>query len=122
VTLLFDANLSPALVRLLTEVYPGSEHVDRVTARMTDEAIWRHAAKHGRIIVSKDTDFYSLAMVHGPPPKVIWLRVGNAGTMEIAALLRASRGVVAGFEADLEAGLLILGATSVDAAGGRDAM
>lgn len=118
-TLLFDANLSSALLRLLGDVYSGSEHVDRLAARMSDEAIWRHAAGHGLIIVSKDTDFYSLAMVHGPPPKVIWLRVGNAGTTEIAALLRASRGVVAGFEADPEAGLLILGAKNGSPAAGR---
>jgi predicted nuclease of predicted toxin-antitoxin system len=50
----------------------------------SDRAIWDFAASKGFVIVSKDTDFYNFTTVYGPPPKVVWLRVGNAGTSVIA--------------------------------------
>ena len=34
--------------------------------------------------MSKDSDFRQLAFLHGPPPKVVWLRIGNVTTVEIA--------------------------------------
>jgi predicted nuclease of predicted toxin-antitoxin system len=56
----------------------------------SDAAIWAHAQDGDFIIVSKDDDFRSLALVRGPPPKVIWLQVGNAPTAAVANLLRAN--------------------------------
>ncbi|MGQ0595384.1 MAG: DUF5615 family PIN-like protein [Gammaproteobacteria bacterium] len=41
-------------------------------------------------MVSKDNDFRQMSFVKGPPPKVIWLSVGNAGTDAIARLLETS--------------------------------
>ena len=46
--LLFDENLSPALVRLLLAKFPGSQHVrDLGLKGQPDEDIWEHALRHG---------------------------------------------------------------------------
>jgi predicted nuclease of predicted toxin-antitoxin system len=90
VKILFDANLSPALVARLSAEYPGSSHVRDVSLRSAPDAqIWDYAKTHGFVITSKDTDFRERSFVEGFPPKVIWLDVGNAGTSPIEALLRS---------------------------------
>ncbi len=82
-SLLLDANLSPKLADRLHPIFPGIQHVDLSGFRgQTDHAIWDFARNRGLAIVSKDNDFRQLAFLHGPPPKVIWLAVGNAGTAE----------------------------------------
>lgn len=89
--LLFDENLSPRLVGDLASLWPGSTHIELLGMRgASDAAIWAHARDGDFIIVSKDDDFRSLALVRGPPPKVIWLQVGNAPTAAVANLLRAN--------------------------------
>lgn len=40
------------------------------------------------MIVSKDADFRQRSFLYGHPPKVIWIRLGNCSTREIANLLR----------------------------------
>jgi predicted nuclease of predicted toxin-antitoxin system len=88
--LLFDQNLSYRLVRLLAKDFPGSQHVNWLRLRdRTDRSIWQHAVTQDLVIVSKDADFLDLAAVKAPPPKVIYLVVGNAGTAPIARALRA---------------------------------
>ena len=90
--LLFDANVSHKLVRALTSEYPGSAHVRDVGLRgAEDHHIWDHAREQGFAIVSKDTDFRERSYVEGFPPKIVWLDVGNAGTVTIATLLRSER-------------------------------
>ena len=87
--LLFDANLSPALVTRLRAEYPGSIHVRDISLRSAPDAeIWDYAKTHGFAIASKDTDFRERSFVEGFPPKVIWLDVSNAGTTTIEALIR----------------------------------
>src|SRR5947208_3364784 len=89
-SLLFDQNLSRRLVALLTAEYPGSEQVDASgLAGADDLAVWAYAARRGFSIVSKDADFRDLASRRGPPPKIIWLRVGNGPTSVVVNLLRA---------------------------------
>jgi len=59
--LLFDQNVSPALVERLAEVFPDSVHVSTVGLdRAFDRAIWEHAREQGLIIVTKDADFGAL--------------------------------------------------------------
>jgi predicted nuclease of predicted toxin-antitoxin system len=110
--LLFDANLAPQLTKRLAGLYPGSAHV-RDLALRADRAIWDFAASDGFVIVSKDSDFYHLSTVYGAPPKVVWLRIGNAGTEVIAALLAHHAAALDQLEADPDAALLILTAPAV---------
>ncbi len=108
-SLLFDENLSPRLIRRLEGAYPQSDHVELVGLKgQSDRELWEHAARHGGTLVSKDNDFRQLSFLRGHPPKVIWLSVGNAGTDAIAQLLAASRERVQAFLSDPEASLLVL--------------
>jgi predicted nuclease of predicted toxin-antitoxin system len=107
--LLFDQNLSPRLVATLADLYPGSLHVREAGLREADDSVvWHYAREQGLTIVSKDSDFHQLSFVHGHPPKVVWLRVGNGPTTAIAALLRTQRETVQRFHADPEAAFLAL--------------
>jgi len=73
-----------------------------------DADIWDHARRYGFTIVSKDNDFRQRAFLYGPPPKIIWLSVGNAGTQIIADLLHSARTAIREFAEDPDEGLLVL--------------
>ena len=107
--LLFDENLSPRLLDVLAAEFPGSTHIEHLKMRgATDADIWAYARDHDYTIVSKDNDFRQYAFLYGPPPKLLWLAIGNAGTHAIARLI-ASRAVeIRTFEADPEQSLFPL--------------
>lgn len=58
--------------------------------------------------MSKDTDFQYRALIHGFPPKVIWVRLGNCTTAAVAALLQSRLADIEAFEADATASFLAL--------------
>lgn len=75
--LLFDQNLSPRLVDLLLDIYPGSTHVQPAgLARASDEEVWNHAKQNNYLICTKDVDFHERSLLMGYPPKVIWVNLG----------------------------------------------
>jgi predicted nuclease of predicted toxin-antitoxin system len=79
VKLLFDQNLSHRLARTLNDVFPHSLHVRDVSLKAADDSVvWAYAREHDFVIVSKDADFHQRSFVFGAPPKVIWVRLGNA--------------------------------------------
>ena len=107
--LLFDENLSPSLLDVLAAEFPGSTHIEGLKMRgATDAAVWAFAREHGYTIVSKDNDFRQYAFLYGPPPKVVWLSVGNAGTNAIVRLLKARIATLHAFDGDPEQSLLVL--------------
>ena len=107
--LLFDENLSPGLVELLAADFPDSAHVAQALGRgCSDTQVWQHALAHGYAIVSKDNDFRQRAFLSGPPPKVVWLAVGNAGTQDIVDLIRAKSAEINQFADEPLAALLRL--------------
>ncbi len=107
--LLFDHNLSPKLVFLLTEQYPGASHVTSVALdKASDSDVWAYARESGFTIVTKDSDFNDLVLMRGFPPKVIWLRLGNCTTRQVADALRSSHDVVEEFLSSEEIGILEL--------------
>jgi len=107
VKLLFDQNLSHRLVALLAAEFPGSQHVrDLGMAAASDPVVWAYAAKEGFVIVSKDTDFQQRAVLRGHPPKVVWVRLGNCSTADVADLLRSRFADLVAFEADVTASFL----------------
>jgi predicted nuclease of predicted toxin-antitoxin system len=75
---------------------------------MPDSHVWNYARDNAFVIVSKDNDFRQRSFLDGAPPKVIWLSVGNAGTLTIADLLHEQRARIAVFEADAESSLLVI--------------
>jgi predicted nuclease of predicted toxin-antitoxin system len=106
---LFDQNLSRRLVSLLRIDFPDSSHVVLLGLdTATDREVWEYARANGFGIVSKDSDFGQLAFLYGAPPKVIWLRVGNQPTANVAEVLRAAAPGVAEFDASPTEAVLVL--------------
>jgi predicted nuclease of predicted toxin-antitoxin system len=109
VKLLFDQNLSRHLVGELRDHYPESAHVTALGLdTATDREIWDYAGEHGYVIVSKDSDFRQLAFLLGPPPKAIWLAIGNVTTATVRQVLIEFGSTIAAFGASEEAALLVL--------------
>lgn len=83
---LVDAQLPPALARLLTDAGYQAEHVyDIGLGEASDRVIWNYATQKDAIIITKDEDFVTLSNVSSNAPPVVWVRVGNIGKQ---ALLR----------------------------------
>jgi predicted nuclease of predicted toxin-antitoxin system len=73
VRILLDQNLSPKLIRKLSDIIPGLETVyDHNLVGASDPLIfnWAREAEFAAV-VSTDLDFVRLAERLGPPPKVI---------------------------------------------------
>jgi predicted nuclease of predicted toxin-antitoxin system len=97
--LLFDQNLSFRLCHDISDIFPGSNHVRLVGLDEADDRIiWDYAKANGFTIVSLDADFAEMAALLPPPPKVIWLRVGNEPRARIATLLRQSADLMIALE------------------------
>ena len=107
--LLFDQNLSPRLPQRLSDLYQNSTHVRNVGLREADDSIiWGYALAHGFTIVSKDSDFQIRSIIDGHPPKVIWIRIGNASTNAVENMLREFNDDVTAFGDDDSSSLLAI--------------
>ncbi len=107
--LLFDQNLSPRLVARLADDFPDSGHVFPLgLSEASDSEVWSYARDNGFIVVSKDADFSELSLLHGHPPKLIWLRLGNCTTTQIETLLRANREAIEAMNQNPTTGVLSL--------------
>ena len=108
--LLFDANLSPSLVRLLADLFPGSVHLfDLPLPRnAADSVIWTFARENGFDIITADGgDYPPLAKRLGQPPKVILLESWRYPTRIALKLIRGKAILIAEFGKG-DQGLLIL--------------
>ena len=107
--LLLDENLSARLLSRLADHFPGSTHVTQLGLQgASDASVWRAARDGGFVLVSKDDDFRSLALVRGAPPKVVILRIGNASTDQIAERVLDAQLQVEAFAVDAAATVLII--------------
>ena len=89
VRLLFDEQLSERLCSILADVLPDSLQVREIDAGgAPDTTVWQLAQERGCTLVTKDEDFHRLSVLRGAPPKVVWLRIGNCTTDDVAKLLR----------------------------------
>lgn len=73
-----------------------------------DQTVWDYAASRGLVIATKDWDFVQLSSLHGQPPKVIWLRLGNCSTANVEEVLRRRHLELLRFEEDTTAALLVV--------------
>ena len=73
-----------------------------------DVELWNYARDNDYFIVSKDVDFSDRSVIHGVPPKVIWLRQGNCSTSTIERILRNHYPDVESFADDPNKGILML--------------
>jgi predicted nuclease of predicted toxin-antitoxin system len=110
VRLLFDEQLSEQLCDLLDDVFPGSLHLRALGAGgLGDLAVWALAREHEALLVTKDEDFHRLSVLRGAPPKVIWVRLGNCTSADVAELLRGHHEDIRAFAQQTEATVLELG-------------
>ena len=85
-----DAQLSPALANWITDQFTP---IQAVPARelglrnADDREIFAQARSAGAVVMTKDRDFLHLLFEQGPPPQVIWLRVGNSSNQALQAVL-----------------------------------
>ena len=107
--LLFDHHLSPKLVKRLADLFPNSAHVFPLGMdREDDVAIWEYARINGFVVLTKDEDFDTLAVLRGHPPKLIGIQLGNCTNDEVEAALRARFAEIVSFETDPILGTLIV--------------
>jgi predicted nuclease of predicted toxin-antitoxin system len=110
VKLLFDENLSGRLSALLGDLFPESGDVLQFgRGGQSDETIWEYAKTGQFVLVTKDDDFHRLSVLRGPPPKVVWIRLGNCATADVARLLRFRVDQIRTFIDDTESAFLALG-------------
>jgi predicted nuclease of predicted toxin-antitoxin system len=76
---LLDANISWRLVSQLKSVFTDVRHVEKIELNQPakDSEIWEYAKINDAIIITSDSDFYKLSVLHGFPPKVVILKTGN---------------------------------------------
>lgn len=75
---LVDQQLPPALARFLETAGHTAQHVREIGMKEAgDGAIWRHAAANQIVMVSKDEDFYFLALSPGSTGRLVWVKIGN---------------------------------------------
>ena len=85
-----DAQLSPHLAPWLTDALG----VEACSARWlgyrdaSDEDIFAAARDAGAIVLTKDRDFPDLLERYGPPPKVIWVTMGNTTNARMREVLQ----------------------------------
>lgn len=82
--LLIDENLPASLA---TTLPVSCSHATDLGTQPTDTQLWKHARAKNWIILTRDTDFFNRLMLEGPPPKVIWVRLGNIRRKDIEDLL-----------------------------------
>jgi predicted nuclease of predicted toxin-antitoxin system len=83
--LLFDQNISFKVAKNIQPLFPGSKHLSDLRIEgFKDIEIWHYAKANDFSIVTYDFDFIDLATLKGFPPKIIWLRTGNASTEKIS--------------------------------------
>ena len=102
---LVDAQLPPALARLLSAQGHNAKHVaDFSMATASDRSIWQMAMQENYIVVTKDDDFIELSRMK-PGPKIIWVRTGNIGKRD---LLTKFENKIGGIIAALQAGEILV--------------
>lgn len=84
-----DHNLPPRLARLLEQHFRGTRHtLDLDFDRMPDTELWQYAKDNGFHLITKDGDHFQLSLLKGAPPKVVWVRIGNAPASSVLELIK----------------------------------
>jgi predicted nuclease of predicted toxin-antitoxin system len=84
VKFIVDAQLPPALARLLRESGYDAVAVREIGLREASDAeIWRYAIQQQAAIITKDQDFAERYLYSRDQPVVVWLRVGNTSNQAL---------------------------------------
>ena len=82
---LFDANISFKVAAKVRAHFQVSIHVSNTGLPIPakDNEIWEYAKNNDFVVVTYDEDFTDFVNIFGAPPKIIWLRFGNASVAQI---------------------------------------
>lgn len=89
--ILIDNNLPPGIAndKELKENFWRISHVTNFDLdEESDYTIWAYATTNHYHILTKDNDFKDIQQLRGYPPKIIFLRCGNAKTSHIIQLIK----------------------------------
>lgn len=107
--LLLDENISRRLLPALALAYPGSSHVALEGLQQAgDIEVWQFAKERGFAVVTKDDDFSALSALHGRPPCLIKLSVGNCDNEQVARVLLSQCDQIEARFADLQVSMVEL--------------
>lgn len=83
---LVDAQLPPALARLLTDEGHDAKHITDIVAGSTsDNEVWRLATTTRSVLITKDEDFVDMRMRIPDGPAIVWVRIGNTSRRALLA-------------------------------------
>jgi predicted nuclease of predicted toxin-antitoxin system len=83
-----DAQLPPALAGWLEEMGVPARHiVDLGLLTAADQAIFYATRRADAVVVTKDEDFLRLLEANGPPPRVVWVTIGNVRNAELRTIV-----------------------------------
>jgi len=84
-----DAQLSPHLAPWLNERFEVEAYSVRWLGYRdaSDEDIFAAAREADAVVMTKDRDFLNLLDIHGPPPRVVWITMGNTSNAHMRAVL-----------------------------------
>ena len=99
---LVDNQLPVALSKRLAARGHDARHVlDCGLDKASDTEIWKTAAAHSQILITKDEDFLSLASQPDAPVQIVWVRLGNCRNTTLLAVFES---ILPQLEAALKAG------------------
>ncbi|MBK8498649.1 MAG: DUF5615 family PIN-like protein [Flavobacteriales bacterium] len=84
-TIWLDAQLSPVLANWIRSEFNVKcfSIRDIGNATMYDETLFSKAKGVADVIITKDVDLVNIVKRLGPPPGIIWLRMGNTSTAHL---------------------------------------
>jgi predicted nuclease of predicted toxin-antitoxin system len=85
-----DAQLSPAVALWINSYFKGvkAQSMRALGLRDADDiTIFMAAKKKNAVLMSKDIDFVTLLERLGPPPQIIWIKVGNTSNSRMREIL-----------------------------------
>ena len=85
-----DAQLPPLLAEWINQQGFGlqASAVRELGLRdATDPEIFEAARAESAVVMTKDRDFVHLLDLHGPPPHVIWMQMGNCSNSALQQIL-----------------------------------
>ena len=86
---LVDHQLPPALAKFLREQGHDAIHVREWNMTTAEDAIiWQRAIADKRAVVSKDEDFYYLAIAPASQGQLVWVRIGNCRVVALVETFR----------------------------------
>jgi predicted nuclease of predicted toxin-antitoxin system len=97
--ILVDQNISHRILPYLSPLFGTVAHVKDIGMMDAfDLPLFLEARKQGfEAVLTQDEDFYHILLAQGPPPKVIWLRVGNRSTNQLALVVSRHKDVIEHF-------------------------